>query len=197
MLLFFSKKTEIKSNIKKCKININMVEISEIIEEKTNEFDKEDEVNEEKQKPINNGGYSDKYSWSQTAYDLSVNVPIKKEIIKKDIFVEIKTKRIIVKFEGDIYINGELQYDVKSETSTWYLEKNNNKNTLIIEFDKLKKQEWWSYLIKGDKEIDMSLIRPAQEQVSDLDQETRYTIDKMLYDQKIKEQNNPDLYNIK
>lgn len=174
-----------------------MVEISEIIEEKTNEFDKEDEVNEEKQKPINNGGYSDKYSWSQTAYDLSVNVPIKKEIIKKDIFVEIKTKRIIVKFEGDIYINGELQYDVKSETSTWYLEKNNNKNTLIIEFDKLKKQEWWSYLIKGDKEIDMSLIRPAQEQVSDLDQETRYTIDKMLYDQKIKEQNNPDLYNIK
>ena len=174
-----------------------MVEISEIIEEKTNEFDKEDEVNEEKQKPINNCGYSDKYSWSQTAYDLSVNVPIKKEIIKKDIFVEIKTKRIIVKFEGDIYINGELQYDVKSETSTWYLEKNNNKNTLIIEFDKLKKQEWWSYLIKGDKEIDMSLIRPAQEQVSDLDQETRYTIDKMLYDQKIKEQNNPDLYNIK
>jgi len=118
-------------------------------------------------------------------------------VLKKDIFVEIKTKRIIVKFEGDIYINGELQYDVKSETSTWYLEKNNNKNTLIIEFDKLKKQEWWSYLIKGDKEIDMSLIRPAQEQVSDLDQETRYTIDKMLYDQKIKEQNNPDLYNIK
>lgn len=169
-----------------------MVEISEIIEES-----KEVEVNDEKQKPVNNGGFSDKYSWSQTAYDVTVNIPINQEIVKSDICVKVTTNRILVKFSYDSsnnYVDGELQHDVNSETSTWYLEKNNNKTTLIIEFDKLKKQDWWTCLIKGDKEIDASLIRPAQEQVSDLDEETRYTIDKMLYEQKIKEQNNPDLY---
>jgi hypothetical protein len=43
--------------------------------------------------------------------------------------------------------------------------------------------------MKGDPEIDLSLVRPPNANISDLDQETRATINKMMFEQQEKEKN--------
>ena len=61
-------------------------------------------------------------------------------------------------------------------------------------FDKFKKHEWWECFLVGDDKIDTSKVVPATEYIGDLDQETRMTIDKMMFEQRMKEKANPDLY---
>ena len=55
--------------------------------------------------------------------------------------------------------------------------------------EKKKFDEWWTCLLKGQPELDASKIAPPQGNISDLDDVTRATIDKMMYDQEIKEKN--------
>jgi len=135
--------------------------------------------------PINNGGILDKYSWTQTAYDLTITVPLPDDINRKDIEVDVTNKEVYVFFKSESYLtNSILSFDVKVEKTYWY--KDGNK--LIIEIEKYKKHEWWKSVFVGDDEIDTSKVVPPTESIGDLDSETIATIDKMIYDQKKKEE---------
>lgn len=141
-----------------------------------------EDVKEKLIEPINNGGITENYVWTQTAYDLTVRVSLPDKITKKDVFVEIKTNKLKVKIKDDVIIDGELFLDILNDSSMWYI----LNNKIEIELDKLKKHEWWKCIIKGHPEIDTTKVKPNSEHISDLDSETRATIDKMLYDEKMK-----------
>ena len=140
--------------------------------------------------PVNNGNVFDNYYWTQNHKDVSIHIPLQKHIRCKDIEIRFNPKNLYVKINDhdSPIIDGDLFSLVKSENCTWFIENSCDVYQLIVELDKKKFDEWWKYAIKGEPEIDLSKIVTGQGSIDDLDQETRMTIDKMLHDQKIKEE---------
>ena len=137
-------------------------------------------VEEEEKKglvPIGNGYEFSNYKWTQNAKDVSINIPI------------FSPNIISITINGQIFLEGELFSIIKSENSMWLIDSDNKKRELIVELDKKKFDEWWPCVLKGDTEIDLSKVRPPNANISDLDQETRATIGKMMFEQEEKEKN--------
>ena len=65
--------------------------------------------------PINNGSILDKYSWTQTAYDLTVMVPLN-FVQTKDICIELTNRQILIFVKGEnVLPYSELTFDIKVE----------------------------------------------------------------------------------
>jgi hypothetical protein len=51
---------------------------------------------------------------------------------------------------------------------------------LSILLTKHNQMEWWKSVIKGDPEVDTQKVEPETSKLSDLDPETRQTVEKMM-----------------
>ena len=181
------KKDEVEE-VKKVEEEVKKVEeVLKKVEEEVNSV--EEEKKDSKLEPNHDNGYDfSNYRWTQNAKDVSIFIPISDEIKSKDIKVVFSTNRLSVSIKGEMFFNGkttELTHLIKPDDCTWFIDE----RTLIIELDKKKFDEWWVCVMKGDPEIDASKIRPPNAQISDLDSSTRATIDKMMYDEQIKQKN--------
>ena len=55
-----------------------------------------------------------------------------------------------------------------------------DQNTISILLTKHDQMDWWKSLVKGDPEIDTQKVEPENSKLSDLDSETRQTVEKMM-----------------
>mmetsp|Transcript_5153 Transcript_5153/g.13243 ORF Transcript_5153/g.13243 Transcript_5153/m.13243 type:complete len:340 (-) Transcript_5153:137-1156(-) len=154
----------------------------------------EDEDDKGKIKPnVGNGADLEKYSWTQTLADVNVSFPLPAGIKARDIVCDISRKTLKVGIKGqDLIVDGELHEEIKTDEATWTIEANaDGSRSLDVYFEKTNTMGWWPTVIKGDPEINTKKVVPENSKLSDLDGETRKTVEKMMYDQRQKAMGKP------
>jgi len=131
-----------------------------------------------------NGGKTDKYIWGQSLSEVDIRVPFSQKITSRQIICEIKKTHLKVGLKGQpLLIDGQLHKSVKTDDCFWTVE---DQQYVQITLQKVNTMEWWKSIIVGDPEIDTSKVQPENSKLSDLDGETRQTVEKMMFDQRQK-----------
>lgn len=156
--------------------------------EEAGEDVKEDEDSKEPP-PTGNGGKTDKYTWTQTLGALEIFVAVKPGVKAKQIVCDIGAETLKLGVKGEpLILEGKLHAKVKTDDCMWTLVDNKIVQITIEKFDNMK---WWNCVMVGDVEIDTKKIVPENSKLSDLDGETRMTVEKMMYDQRQKAAGKP------
>ncbi|KAL3767770.1 hypothetical protein ACHAW5_003589 [Stephanodiscus triporus] len=136
--------------------------------------------------PVGNGGTVEgKYVWTQTLQELSVVVPLPDNTRGKDLNVTIGKNHLKVglKGRGETIVDGKLTHSIIVDDSFWTVE---DGNRLVLTMQKSNQMEWWESVCVGDPRINVQKVQPENSKLSDLDGETRQTVEKMMYDQRQK-----------
>jgi len=138
-----------------------------------------------------NGAVRDKYAWNQTFEDVDIVVPTTIASTKM-VRVEIKTRSLKVQIGDEIIINDDLQHPVKSDDSTWSLEKG---KSLMISLTKAT-EIWWSKLTNKEEEIDLKKIKPERSMAEMPDEEVA-VINRLQFDEMQKNLGKPQSHELK
>lgn len=138
-----------------------------------------------------NGGDAEKYSWTQTLDDADVRVSVPPGTKAKQISCEFtkNTFTFYVKSpdaangRGEPVIEGEFFAPIAVDECYWTLEDGAVVNVFL---QKQKGMLWWPHVLTCDPKIDVKKVEPENSKLSDLDGETRSTVEKMMYDQRQK-----------
>jgi len=124
------------------------------------------------------------YSWTQTLSEVTVSIPVPAGTRGRDVNCKITSTKLTVALKGQEkpIIEGLLHQKVKPEESFWQVDG----SVIVVELQKVNKMEWWKCVIKGHPEIDTTKIEPENSKLSDLDDETRQIVEKMMFDQRQK-----------
>ena len=166
-------------------------------EEEKKDGDGEDAGKDEKPKGAKpnagNGGETDKYQWEQTIDELTVNINIPKGTTAKMLDVKISQTHLVLGIKGqDRIIDGEWFKEIRADDALWSIEKLKDGSRYIqINLTKKVGMSWWDGVIKGDPVIDTQGVNPENSKLSDLDGETRSTVEKMMFDQQQKQRGLP------
>ncbi len=139
--------------------------------------------------PIDNGAVHDTYRWTQTLDTLMVYVPVPAGTKAKHLVIDIKKKQLTVKVAGqEPILAGEMPNAVKMEDCFWSVEDDPKAGNRIVSvtLTKLNQMEWWKHVITTEPEINTQKVEPENSKLSDLDGDTRQTVEKMMYDQRQK-----------
>uniref|UniRef100_A0A7S2AZP6 Nuclear migration protein nudC n=1 Tax=Octactis speculum TaxID=3111310 RepID=A0A7S2AZP6_9STRA len=144
----------------------------------------EEEEEDKTPPPPGNGMILDTYAWTQQLPDLQVTVPVPEGTKSKQLTVEITNTRIKVGMKGQTAaVEGKLWKRVIVDDCFWTLEDNKE---VVITLQKENRMEWWKAVVEGAPEINTQKVQPENSKLSDLDGETRQTVEKMMYDQRQK-----------
>ncbi|KAJ9139753.1 hypothetical protein P3X46_030457 [Hevea brasiliensis] len=178
-------KEEKKPDVKEeKKVEVKM-EIKAKAKEVPMEIEKEEESGARGAVPNKGNGLDlEKYSWTQTLQEVNVLVPVPVGTKSRFVVCDIKKNHLKVGLKGQPpIIEGELYKPIKVDDCYWSIE---DQNTISILLTKHDQMEWWKCLVKGDPEIDTQKVEPENSKLSDLDPETRQTVEKMMFDQRQK-----------
>ena len=126
-----------------------------------------------------NGGVTEKYRWTQTISDLTVEMELPLEVAStKDLMIELRSTGMQVKVRGTIVLDGEFSGKIDVSGSTWMLE---DLRRVTFSLEKLK-EGWWTSVLVGDAEIDATKVESTK-RIEDYDAETQGAIRKILFDE--------------
>lgn len=152
---------------------------------KTNESEDTESTADQGPPPVGNGGtVVGKYVWTQTLGEVTVNAPVPPGTRGRDLNVMISKRHLKVGLRsqaGLCIVDAPLAKNVVVDDSFWTVE---DGDRLVITLQKSNAMEWWSHVCEGDPEINVRAIQPENSSLSDLDGETRKTVEKMMFDQR-------------
>lgn len=132
------------------------------------------------------------YKWEQTLEDVTVLLIVPAGTPAKMLNIKYTKTHLTVGIKGqDPIIDGDLSEEIKPGDSQWTISDVKDGREVQVNLMKKTGQHWWKCVLKGDPEIDTSKIEPEQANLSDLDPETRMTVEKMMYDQRAKAMGQP------
>ncbi|KAF4656848.1 nudC domain containing [Perkinsus chesapeaki] len=136
-----------------------------------------------------NGGRTDKYLWTQTMNDVTVEVPLRPNTKAKELNVTIKPGSVRVEDKtsssGTILEGGWSMKVVPSESS-WLIE---DGDKLILSVEKTV-HTWWGSVLIGDEAIDTTKIESTKK-IGELDESSQGAVRKIMFDQNQKAQGKP------
>ncbi|XP_006655942.1 protein BOBBER 1-like [Oryza brachyantha] len=136
-----------------------------------------------------NGLDLEKYSWTQQLPEVTITVPVPQGTKSRFVVCDIKKEHLKVGLKGQPpIIEGELYKPVKVDDCFWSIE---DGKSLSILLTKQNQMEWWKSVVKGEPEVDTQKVEPENSKLSDLDPETRQTVEKMMFDQRQKQMGLP------
>ncbi|KAL5726995.1 hypothetical protein ACHQM5_000233 [Ranunculus cassubicifolius] len=154
-----------------------------------------DEVKEDKEKSNvvvpnkGNGLDFENYSWTQTLHEATVIVPVPHGTKSRSVVCEIKKNHLKIGLKGEPpIIDGDLFASVKVDDSFWSIE---DQKSISVLLTKQKDMDWWKCLVQGEPHVDTQKVEPETSKLSDLDPETRSTVEKMMFDQRQKQMGLP------
>ncbi|TVU11934.1 hypothetical protein EJB05_45545 [Eragrostis curvula] len=157
--------------------------------EKQDKMEVDKEESNVRQPNAGNGLDLEKYSWTQQLPEVNITVPVPQGTKSRSVVCEIKKDRLKVGLKGQPpIIDGELHKPVKVDDCFWSIEDGKSLSILLTKHNQM---EWWRSVIKGDPEVDTQKVEPESSKLSDLDPETRQTVEKMMFDQRQKQMGLP------
>lgn len=150
--------------------------------------DGDDDDDEKEAPPPGNGGPTSWGMWTQQLSELQAQVPVPAETKSRDLIVDIQRKHLKVGLKGrPPIVDGELHKKIIVEDCFWTLEEDAaGRKEVVVSMQKENKMEWWKCVIVGDPEINTQKVQPENSKLSELDGETRMTVEKMMFDQRQK-----------
>jgi hypothetical protein len=130
-------------------------------------------------------------SWSQTLQDVTYTIPIPAGSKAKDLVVEIKKNHLKVGLKSEnpkCIVDDELHKEIQTEDSFWNI---NDGKELEIYLQKVDTMTWWDKVTNAQEAINTRKVEPENSKLSDLDAETRQTVEKMMFDQRQKAMGKP------
>uniref|UniRef100_A0A3B0MUR5 Nuclear migration protein nudC n=1 Tax=Theileria annulata TaxID=5874 RepID=A0A3B0MUR5_THEAN len=105
-----------------------------------------------------NGAITEKYAWSQTFRDVTLEILSPKKITTKDVSVLITKDRLSINLQGQVLIDGEFCNKVNSSDSFWSIE---DGFRILLNIEKAE-ELWWDCVIKGHETIDTQEIESVK-----------------------------------
>ena len=135
-----------------------------------------------------NGGDADWGTWTQTLGDVEVRVSAPFGTVARACVVDLRKGSLSVAVktpsgELQVLMAGPLHGEVKPEDCFWTVEE---KRCVVVSLSKVNAMAWWPHVLTSDPEIDTRKVEPENSKLSDLDGDTRQTVEKMMYDQRQK-----------
>ncbi|KAK9249239.1 HSP20-like chaperone [Lipomyces tetrasporus] len=131
------------------------------------------------------------YKWSQVLEEVTIVIDVPPGTRSRDLTVDINRTSLVValkKAPGAPFISGQLYKDIKVDDSTWTLD---DQKEITITLAKSNKMEWWPHVVTSAPKVDVKRIQPENSKLSDLDDETRSMVEKMMFDQQQKQLGKP------